>query len=136
MTNLTISIDEKVLQDARIRALKQGTSVNLLLREYLEAYAAQEETHLRLRKFLEIAKNSKAASRSGERAWKRSDLYVFILFVILVFIGFSPVGAWQEKGIQLFNGENLSGWTHYLWNRELRKQDTVTPMAAVWGVKE
>jgi hypothetical protein len=75
MTNLTISIDEKVLQDARIRALKQGTSVNLLLREYLEAYAAQEETHLRLRKFLEIAKNSKAASRSGERAWKRSDLY-------------------------------------------------------------
>lgn len=75
MTNLTISVDEKVLQDARIRALKQGTSVNVLLREYLEAYAAQEETRLRLRKFLEIAKNSRAGSRSGERTWERNELH-------------------------------------------------------------
>jgi hypothetical protein len=63
ITNLTINVYEKVIQDARIRALKQGTSANVLLREYLEAYAAQEENHLRLREFLGIAKNSRAASR-------------------------------------------------------------------------
>jgi plasmid stability protein len=36
MSNLTITIDEETLRRARIRALEQGTSVNALLRDYLE----------------------------------------------------------------------------------------------------
>jgi plasmid stability protein len=39
MANLTISVDDEVLRQARIRAIEQGTSVNAVLREYLEAYA-------------------------------------------------------------------------------------------------
>lgn len=38
--------------------------------------------------------------------------------------------------IPLFNGKDLSGWTHYLWDREAKKQDTTTPMSAVWSVKD
>ncbi len=39
MTNLTITVDEQTLKKARIRALEEGTSVNAILRDYLETYA-------------------------------------------------------------------------------------------------
>ena len=39
MTNLTLSIDDKVLQAARIRAVQEGTSVNEICRKAIEAYA-------------------------------------------------------------------------------------------------
>ncbi len=39
MTNLTLSIDDKLLQAARIRAVKEGTSVNDICRKAIEAYA-------------------------------------------------------------------------------------------------
>ena len=37
--NLTITVDDQVLKRARLRALQEGTSVNAVLRECLEAYA-------------------------------------------------------------------------------------------------
>ncbi|TDJ07174.1 MAG: MerR family transcriptional regulator, partial [Deltaproteobacteria bacterium] len=43
MANLTISIDEEVLKLARIKALKQGTSVNAVLRDYLESYSGSRQ---------------------------------------------------------------------------------------------
>jgi hypothetical protein len=39
MSNLTITVDEATLKKARIRALTEGTSVNEVLRKFLEAYA-------------------------------------------------------------------------------------------------
>lgn len=39
MTNLTLSIDEKLLQAARVRAVKERTSVNEICRQALETYA-------------------------------------------------------------------------------------------------
>ncbi len=39
MTNLTLSIDDKLLQAARIRAVKEGASVNDICRKAIEAYA-------------------------------------------------------------------------------------------------
>ena len=39
MAILTLSIDDEVLRRARIRALELDTSVNAVLREFLEAYA-------------------------------------------------------------------------------------------------
>lgn len=44
MANLTISIDDDLLERARIRALETGTSVNALLREYLEGFAGSDES--------------------------------------------------------------------------------------------
>jgi plasmid stability protein len=47
--NLTIAVDDEVLRRARIRALEQGTSVNAVLREFLESYAgAATEAEARL----------------------------------------------------------------------------------------
>ena len=40
MTNLTITLNEAVIRQARIRAIQQGTSVSAKVREFLAAYAA------------------------------------------------------------------------------------------------
>ena len=36
MTNLTLSVDETLLRKARILALARGTSVNAMVREFIE----------------------------------------------------------------------------------------------------
>jgi hypothetical protein len=52
VTNLTLSIDEKLLQAARVRAVKEGTSVNEICRKAIEAYA-RAESNDRVRRFHE-----------------------------------------------------------------------------------
>lgn len=73
--NLTITIDDELLRRARIRALSQGTSVNAVLREFLESYAGspiEEEARARL---AEMARQSAASSGPGGRSWKRHEFY-------------------------------------------------------------
>ena len=55
MANVTLAIDEQVLRRARIRALEQGTSVNALIREYLESFAGNVPAHEGIAAFLELA---------------------------------------------------------------------------------
>ena len=43
MANLTLAVDDQLLRQARLRALEQGTSVNALLRDYLEASLERRE---------------------------------------------------------------------------------------------
>lgn len=74
MSNLTITVDEHTLKRARIRALEQDTSVNAVLREYLECYAGTE--HLRrdvVQKILDISDT--AESGRGGRTWSREELH-------------------------------------------------------------
>lgn len=67
MTNLTITVDERALKRARIRALEEGTSVNAVLRGYLEAYAGvSREQGEALRRIL--ADSRKGGSGSAGRA--------------------------------------------------------------------
>lgn len=40
MTNLTISLDDAIVRDARIKAIREGTSVSAKVREFLRAYVA------------------------------------------------------------------------------------------------
>jgi plasmid stability protein len=73
MANLTITVDDSILQKARIRALERGTSVNALLREYLEAYVDTVATRGAIVDFVEIAERSNAGR--GKRTWTRDELY-------------------------------------------------------------
>jgi len=41
-----------------------------------------------------------------------------------------------QKRVALFNGRNLDGWTHYLWDPQKKARDTATPMSAVWSVRD
>ncbi len=74
MGNLTITIDETSLKKARIRALQEGTSVNALLREFLESYAGvRREQQEAARKIVALSRSSKSCR--GGRTWTREDLH-------------------------------------------------------------
>jgi plasmid stability protein len=74
MANLTITVDEEVLRQARMRALAQGKSVNAILADYLRSYAEvgtrQEDA---TRGLIELSRSSRSAR--GRRRWTRDELH-------------------------------------------------------------
>ena len=75
MTNLTITVDEGTLKRARMRALEEDTSVNAVLREYLEDYAdRRQERREAGRRLLEAARKSRASS-GGKGLPEREELH-------------------------------------------------------------
>jgi hypothetical protein len=74
MANLTITVDDDVLRQARIRALEQGTSVNALLRSCLESYAGTPAAHQRAIRSL-LGLSARARSARGGRRWTRDELH-------------------------------------------------------------
>lgn len=76
MANLTITVDEETVKRARMRALEEGTSVNAVLREYLEDYSGvRRERREALRRILYASRQSTSGSGPGGRTWTRDDLY-------------------------------------------------------------
>ena len=74
MANLTITIDEEILKQARLRALREGTSVNRLLRERLEGYVRDDRRRRKaIRDLLRLSRS--ARSGSGGRRVRREDVY-------------------------------------------------------------
>ncbi len=77
MTNLTISVDDETLKQARIRALQQNTSVNAVLGRYLEQYAridsVRQKRHNALQNILELAQANPIDR--GDKPWSRNELY-------------------------------------------------------------
>jgi len=76
VANLTITVDDGTLKRARMRALEEDTSVNAVLREYLEEYAGRRQEQLEAaRRIIEASRNSTSGSGPGGRKWKREDAY-------------------------------------------------------------
>ena len=75
MSNLTLAIDDDLLQRARIRALRNGTSVNALVREYLSDYAHGSDAQTALDEVIASASARAGSSGSDERSWTRDDLH-------------------------------------------------------------
>lgn len=74
MTNLTITVDEQLLKRARLRALREGTSVNRLLRDKLESYVADDRRRRKaIRELLQLSRA--ARSGNGGRKLRREDVY-------------------------------------------------------------
>jgi hypothetical protein len=74
MANLTITLEDEVLRRARMRALEQDTSVNALLRNYLEAYAAVGTTWDQATDAI-LQLSSRMRSGKGGRSWTRDELH-------------------------------------------------------------
>ena len=74
MANLTVSIPEDVLRKARIRALEHRTSVNAVVRDYLERYAGVGATASALATFVDLAKAADSGSGPAGRTWTRDGL--------------------------------------------------------------
>jgi hypothetical protein len=74
MKNITLSVDEALLDQARIYAAKRGTTVNALVRDYLSQIAASDDRIQRAR--AEIRKMSgRDGLAVGDRGWSRDDLH-------------------------------------------------------------
>jgi hypothetical protein len=74
MGNLTITVDDESLRKARIRALQEGTSVNALLREFLDSYSGvRREQREAASRIVGLSRSSR--SRRGELKWTRDDLH-------------------------------------------------------------
>lgn len=73
--NLTITVDDELLRRARIRALSQATSVNAVLREFLESYAGSDVEVAARRRLADLARGSTASSGPEGRSWAREDVY-------------------------------------------------------------
>jgi uncharacterized protein DUF6364 len=64
--NLTLSIDDEIIQQARRRADALGKSVNQLVREYLEQLAGKSDLKVLADEFEELSRNPLGNSRG----WK------------------------------------------------------------------
>jgi predicted transcriptional regulator len=74
MANLTLSVDEDLLRRARELALRENTSVNALVRDFLTHYVDARSRRLQALDALE-----KVADRTNSRSdgpWTRESLHV------------------------------------------------------------
>jgi hypothetical protein len=71
--NITLSIHRSVISEARRRAKTLGTSVNQLVREYLEQFAGKTDPRHDVEEFLRLARES----HGNSHGWKfnREELH-------------------------------------------------------------
>jgi hypothetical protein len=73
MTNLTLAIDDALLQRAREAALRDNTSVNALVWDFLGRYVDARSRRLEaLEQFEAVAGGSRSAS---QEPWSRESLH-------------------------------------------------------------
>ena len=73
MANLTLAIDDELLQRAREQAVKEKTSVNALIRNYLSRYVDSRSRRLAaLNAFEAVASTVDSASAAN---WSRDSMH-------------------------------------------------------------
>jgi hypothetical protein len=75
VANLTLTLDDDLLLRARKRALDQGTSVNALVREYLETLAGGDPSAEVGRTLVGLAEQASGSSGRRGRSWTRDDVH-------------------------------------------------------------
>ena len=74
MKNITLSIDEDVLRDARKIAAERSTTVNAIVRAHLADLVRQKKrTRHALKRMRELAEQG--GMEVGEKTWTRDDLH-------------------------------------------------------------
>ena len=71
--NLTITVQEELLKRARMRALEENTSVNAVLRKFLESYADTTRQRWAVARLLALSRTAQAGRGAAE--WTRDDLH-------------------------------------------------------------
>jgi hypothetical protein len=73
MANLTLSVDESLLRRARELALRENTSVNALVRDFLTRYV--DARSRRLQAVDALAEVAERTSSRSEGPWTRESLH-------------------------------------------------------------
>jgi plasmid stability protein len=74
MANLTITVDDRLLRRARVRAAELGTSVNAVLRDYMQSWVGGLEEQVTAVESL-LQRADRARSGRGGRRWTRDELH-------------------------------------------------------------
>jgi hypothetical protein len=74
MKNITLAIDENVLDEVRVYAAKRNTSVNGLVRDFLNGIAEQEDKTVRARRRLRELMD-RSTLEVGSVTWSRDELH-------------------------------------------------------------
>jgi uncharacterized protein DUF6364 len=71
--NVTLSIEDEVIREARRRAEAMGTSVNQLVREYLKQFAGKTDPNTDSEEFIRLSR----IAQGNSRGWKfnREELH-------------------------------------------------------------
>jgi metal-responsive CopG/Arc/MetJ family transcriptional regulator len=74
MKNVTIALDESLLREARRIAAERSTTLNAMIREYLQELAERESQAVRARhRIVELCRESRA--EIGPRTWTRDEFH-------------------------------------------------------------
>jgi metal-responsive CopG/Arc/MetJ family transcriptional regulator len=74
MKNVTIALDEALLREARKIAAERSTTLNAMIREFLEEIAERESQAAKARRrIVELCQETKA--EVGPRTWSREELH-------------------------------------------------------------
>ena len=74
MKNVTITVEDATLREARRIAAQRSTSLNALIREFLEKLTLREsQSRTARRRIAELCRDSNA--EVGERSWTRDELH-------------------------------------------------------------
>jgi len=74
MKNVTIALNDSLLREARRIAADRSTSLNAMIREFLEELSQRESRAVKARRrIVELCRESQA--RVGPRNWSRDELH-------------------------------------------------------------
>jgi hypothetical protein len=74
MKNVTIALDESLLREARRIAADQSTTLNAMIREFLEELARRESRAVKARhRIVELCRETQA--EVGPKTWSREGLH-------------------------------------------------------------
>jgi len=74
MTNVTLSIDEEDLKQARIQALQEGTSLNAVIRGFLRGYIGRNKRYQEITESV-LQRAEQSQFSSSDRKWTRDELH-------------------------------------------------------------
>jgi hypothetical protein len=69
--NLTLSIDEQLLEKARKRANEMGTSVNQMVRDHIKSVVGEDGAEAWIEEFMSLS----GGGHSGGEKFDREDIY-------------------------------------------------------------
>ena len=76
MSNLTVAIDDALLQRAQEAAIRENTSVNALVRDFLSRYVDARSQRLKaLERFESVAAVAAASGSRSQEPWNRESLH-------------------------------------------------------------
>jgi hypothetical protein len=75
MKNITLAVDEDILDRVRVIAAERKTTVNALVREHLEKIASEQDRRADARRRLRELMEKSEARLGPDYKWNRKELY-------------------------------------------------------------